>query len=197
MAAWKRCAARLSAAECWELLSRALTCGTPDEVEALLDSNGPALAAVPLLSPSLVMLSSDSQGKDEAIRELVEALHTEGRVGDRDRMEDAIWTRESVYSTGLGHGFAIPHCQHAAVNANSIGILKLNRPIEWGSLDGQPVRVVILLALSEANHDRAHMKIFSRLARKLMDEHFRARLMEIQNPGEMVSHVGSELEESI
>jgi multiphosphoryl transfer protein len=174
-----------------------MTCGAAEEVEALLDSYGPALAALPLLSPSLVMLRSDSQDKDEAIRELVEALHAEGRVQDRDRMEDAVWTRESVYSTGLGHGFAIPHCQNAVVNANSIGILKLNRPIEWGSLDGQPVRIVILLALSEAKRDRAHMKIFSRLARKLMDEDFRARLMEIEDPGELVSHVGSELEESI
>lgn len=195
--ALKRCAARLSAAECWELVSRAMTCGTAAEVEAILDSFGPTRAALPLLAPNLVMLRSDSRDKDEAIREIVEALHAEGRVQDRDRMEDAVWTRESVYSTGLGHGFAVPHCHSAAVNANSIGILRLDQPIEWGSLDGQPVRIIILLALSEANRDRAHMKIFSRLARKLMNEDFRARLMEIEDPGEMVSHVGSELEESI
>jgi multiphosphoryl transfer protein len=112
-------------------------------------------------------------------------------------MEDAVWARESVYSTGLGHGFAIPHCKTDAVAANSIGILKLDQPIEWGSLDGNPVRMVILLALRESNQNGTHMKVFSRLARKLMDEDFRSRLMQIDDPGEMISHVGQELEGSL
>ncbi len=143
------------------------------------------------------MLRSDSRDKDEAIRELVDALYAAGRIDDRGRMEDAVWARESVYSTGLGHGFAIPHCKTDAVAANSIGILKLDQPIEWGSLDGNPVRMVILLALRESNQNGTHMKVFSRLARKLMDEEFRGRLMQIDDPGEMISHVGRELEGSL
>jgi fructose-specific PTS system IIA-like component len=195
--ALKRDAARLSAAACRELLEHAIACGTAEEVEALLDSTAPAQSAEPLFSPSLVMLRSDGRDKDEAIRELVDALYAAGRIDDPGRLEDAVWARESVYSTGLGHGFAIPHCKTDAVAANSIGILKLDQPIEWGSLDGHPVRMVILLALRESNQNGTHMKVFSRLARKLMDEEFRDRLMEIDDPGEMIAHVGRELEGSL
>jgi fructose-specific PTS system IIA-like component len=195
--ALKRDAARLSAAACRELFERAIACDTARQVETLLDSAAPAGSAEPLFSPNLVMLRSDSRDKDEAIRELVDALYAAGRIDDPGRLEDAVWARESVYSTGLGHGFAIPHCKTDVVAANSIGILKLDQPIEWGSLDGNPVRMVILLALRESNQNGTHMKVFSRLARKLMDEEFRGRLMQIDDPGEMISHVGRELEGSI
>jgi mannitol/fructose-specific phosphotransferase system IIA component (Ntr-type) len=53
--------------------------------------------------------------------------------------------REAVYSTGFGYGFAIPHCKTRAVTANSVAMLKLRNPVPWGSLDGQPVRVILLL----------------------------------------------------
>jgi fructose-specific PTS system IIA-like component len=195
--ALKRAAARLSAAACRDLVARAATCKTSAEVEALLDSTAPGESHEPLFSDGLVILRSGSQDKDEAIREMVDALYAVGRVDDPSRMEEAVWARESVYATGLGHGFAIPHCKTDAVSADSIGILKLDQPIEWGSVDGGPVRMVILLALRESNRNGTHMKVFSRLARKLMDEEFRGRLLAIENSGEMISHLGRELEGSL
>jgi len=190
----KRQTARLTASACRELLARAIACGTGAEVEALLDSATVTDKTEPLLSISLVALNSDSRSKDEAIREMIDALYTAGRTEDPQRTEDAVWAREAVYATGLGHGFAVPHCKSDAISVNSIGILKLNEPIEWGSSDGGPVRMVILLAMRESGENGMHMKVFSRLARKLMDEDFRGRLMVIQDPDEMISHVGRELE---
>ena len=195
--ALKRVAASLSAAECRKLLEKAIACETAAEAECLLDSAVRAESAGPLLSASLVTLHSDSRDKDEAIREIVDTLYAAGRTEDRGRLEEALWARESVYSTGLGHGFAVPHCKSDAVNASSIAILKLDQPVEWGSLDGNPVRMVILLAMRETGQNGLHMKVFSKLARKLMDEGFRGRLMQIDNPDEMISRLGDELEGSL
>jgi fructose-specific PTS system IIA-like component len=80
-----------------------------------------------------------------------------GRTDDPEQLEEAAWAREAAYSTGLGHGFAIPHCKTDAVRFGSIGVLKPKEPIEWGSLDGAPVRVVILLATRQSGADTAHM----------------------------------------
>jgi fructose-specific PTS system IIA-like component len=190
----KRSAARLSGSVCRELLGRAVACGSAAGVERLLNSAVPAQDAEPLLSTSLMMLRSDSRDKEEAIGEMVNALYAAGRIDDPTRMEEAVWARESVYATGLVQDFAIPHCRTDAVSANSIGILKLDRPIEWGSPAGSPVRMVILLAIRESGENGLHMKIFSKLARKLMDEEFRRRLLEIDDPGEMISLLGRELE---
>jgi multiphosphoryl transfer protein len=109
-------------------------------------------------------------------------------------LEEVVWRRESAYSTGLGHGFAIPHCKSDAVSANSIAILKLRNPIEWGSLDGKAVQVVILLAVRESDAGNSHMKALAKLARKLMDEKFREHLLEMYNSEHMLAYLSRELE---
>jgi mannitol/fructose-specific phosphotransferase system IIA component (Ntr-type) len=91
----------------------------------------------------------------------------------------------------------VPHCKSDAVSSNSIGILKPKRPIEWGSLDGEPVRMVIVLALREVGKNGSHMQVFSRLARKLMDEEFRDRLLSADDPASLVSQLGQELDAAV
>jgi PTS system fructose-specific IIA component len=54
--------------------------------------------------------------------------------------------------------------------------LKLRQPVQWGSLDDQPVSVLLLLTVRESDQGNGHMKIFSRLARKVMHEDFREQL---------------------
>ncbi|MGA2326486.1 MAG: phosphoenolpyruvate--protein phosphotransferase [Bryobacteraceae bacterium] len=155
--ALKAAMSRLSAAGCRQLLSRALACREVEDVDALLESEQQRRPAPPLLDLPMVLLDSPSQTKEEAIQELVDAFYVAGRTDDPEQLEEAAWAREAAYSTGLGHGFAIPHCKTDAVRFGSIGVLKPKEPIEWGSLDGAPVRVVILLATRQSGADTAHM----------------------------------------
>jgi PTS system fructose-specific IIA component len=55
-------------------------------------------------------------------------------------------------------------------------VLRPKSPLAWNSLDGQPVRVVILLAIRAAQGGNAHMQVLAKLARKIMDEDFRAQI---------------------
>jgi fructose-specific PTS system IIA-like component len=172
---------RLCTTDCRRLLEQAMACGEAEEVDRLME------AQLPLLDAGLVLLSSDSASKEEAIREIVDAFYLGGRTGAPHKVEEAVWAREAVYSTGLGYGFAIPHCKTDAVNANSIGILRLKEPVEWGSMDGKPVSLVILLAMRESDTNGSHMKVFARLARKLMHEEFRKALLAAPDPGAMIA----------
>jgi fructose-specific PTS system IIA-like component len=185
--------ARLVVADCRELLSQAIACQRASDVESCLDrDSGSAVRS--LLDRELVLLNSATASKEEAIREIVDAFYVDGRTDDPDRLEEAVWTRESVYSTGLGHGFAIPHCKTDAVHAGSIGILKLQRPIDWGAVDGKPVEFVILLAARESDSNDAHLRLFSKLARNLMDEEFRGQLLQAQDPEAVLSRLNEWLE---
>jgi phosphoenolpyruvate-protein phosphotransferase len=188
---------RLSAVECRKLLAKALECREVSEVDALLNSCEPTGSRHTLFDRELVLLRSESESKEEAIRELVDAFYVEGRTDDPDRLEQDIWAREELYSTGLGHGFAIPHAKTSAVNASSVGVLKLKKPVEWGSLDGLPVEMVILLAARESDPGGAQMQVFSRLARKLMDETFRSRLLQASGPDGLISFFAEELEVTV
>jgi fructose-specific PTS system IIA-like component len=184
---------RLSAASCEAVLSKATACRSAEEVDDLL-KNSPSLdLAQPMLSPELVVIDHDSKNKQSAIREIVEAFFLDGRTEDPQFVEEAIWNRETISSTGLGYGIAVPHCKTDAVLADSIGILKLKHPIDWGSLDNKPVQMVILLAVRESQSNGRHLHVLSQLARKLMDEDFRIRLFKLHDAHAMVSHLSQEL----
>lgn len=183
----------LNACECRQLVESATDCGSASEVDSLLEKSTKTLVNQPLFDADLIVATSDSRSKAEAIKELVDLLYVAGRTDSCDALEDAVWAREAVYSTGLGYGFAIPHCKTDSLKANSLAVLKLQQPIEWGSIDDQPVSFVILLAMRESDQNNLHMRIFSTLARKLMDEDFRQSLASAKNRDEILSRLSSEL----
>lgn len=172
---------RWTVATCRELFHRAAACATADEVRLLLDEYVAQLPA-PLVTEEMVIIESSSQTKEEVIKEIADRLYVLGRTEQPHAVEAAIWERESIYSTGFGHGFAVPHCKTNAVSANSLVLLKLRQPVAWNSLDGQPVNVVMMLVMREADKANGHMRIFSELARRVMHDDFRDNLIEEPRP---------------
>jgi len=189
---FKRSVSKLRAADCAELRDRAIACAQTGEVDDLLAAQQ-FYQPEPLLSDELVLLGSASRTKEEVIQEMVDAFYTSGRTDDRDLVEEALWAREAEYSTGLGHGFAIPHCKTDAVTANSICILKLNEPINWDSIHGEQVRMVVLLALRKSELANTHMQVFSSLARKLDGDDFRQRLLEVDTAEQVTTYLAEQL----
>jgi phosphoenolpyruvate-protein phosphotransferase len=166
---------RLSAAACRELVAHALASTTAREVEILV-RDADCWRPAPLIEPHLIVLDADCRTREEAIKTAVDRLYVMDRTDAPRDIEEAVWTREAVYSTGFGHGFAIPHCKTKDLRSNSMVVLRLRQPVEWDALDGQPVGVVVLLAVRDAEHARAHMKVLATLARQLMHEEFRDHL---------------------
>ncbi len=163
--------------DCVPLLDSVLRAESPSDVETLLKEFRGRRTDQSLVIRELVKLDSESKTKEAALRELVDLLHLAGRIEDPDRVEEAIWQREDVYSTGVGFQVAIPHCKSPNVITDSIAILKLNSAIEWKSLDNQPVKLVILIAIKEQRAREDHLKMIASLSRNLMDEEFRERMM--------------------
>jgi fructose-specific PTS system IIA-like component len=139
------------------------------------------------------VLQSDGIAKEEVIRQMTNSLYLAGRVAKRQALEDAIWKREDTYSTGFGHGFAIPHCKCDCLSANSIVIAKLSSPVEWGAMDGKPVDVVILLAIRPQDHAEQHMRVFARLSRLVMRQEFRRQIRSEHGPAALIALLAREL----
>jgi len=173
--------AKLRLSDCQQLFSKALSCDTAASVAALVDAFS-AQHAAPLIQPELVADGVAAATKAEAIKQAVDLLSIAGRTDKPRLVEEAVWRREATYSTGFGHGFAIPHCKTDAVQASSIAVVRLTSGVEWGSLDGGTVRLIILLVMRESEGADSHMKVFARLARKLMHEDFRALLENEKDP---------------
>jgi fructose-specific PTS system IIA-like component len=188
----KSAVAKLRRSDCGALLQRALASRTREEVESIVATG--AAGKGPLLEAALVNFEVEATTKHEAIRALVNTLEIAGRTSAPDELEEALWLREESYSTGFGSGFALPHCKSNHVSDNSIVVLRLTHPVDWASLDGIPVDVIICLAIRESDHGREHMRNMACLARLMMSETFRNQIRGASSPDTLVELIITHLE---
>jgi phosphoenolpyruvate-protein phosphotransferase len=195
----KRALSQLSAADGKRVLDDMIASRDKLAIENLLDRAQAMQSAQPLLSKELVRLGSESKNKEEAMQEIVDAFYIAGRTEDRQRLEEALWLREAAYSTGVDYGFAIPHCKTEAVVADSVGVLKLSQPIDWGLVRDKPVKVkmIITLAVREPQSANRHLQVLSKLCRKIEDEEFREHLLAVENAHDMATYLAEQLEISL
>jgi mannitol/fructose-specific phosphotransferase system IIA component (Ntr-type) len=136
-----------------------------------------------LLTAARVRIPLFSTDKQGAVAELVDMVAAaEGLATEREALYRAVWQREEVLSTGIGEGVALPHAVHASVPSPlmAAGVSKV--PLEFGSLDGKPVRIIFLI-LGPQGAAELQVRLLSRIVRLVRDEALRARL--IQAPDAM------------
>ena len=112
--------------------------------------------------------------KEEIICELVALLVRAGSIKDRDanKLVQTLMKRESLGSTGIGQGVAIPHGKSDAVTT-LVGAFAVSRVgVSFDSLDGEPVHLFFLLVAPEDSAG-PHLKALARISRLLKDKHFR------------------------
>jgi PTS system nitrogen regulatory IIA component len=91
---------------------------------------------------------------------------------DREQLLRVLVARETLASTGIGDGIAIPHVRNPIVlhvPRPTITLCFLERPVEFGALDGKPVHCMFMLVSPTV---RAHLQLLSRLAFALHDSAF-------------------------
>lgn len=133
-----------------------------------------------LLSPERVVELQSVQ-KADALREIVSIAARSDAVIDRDQLEQAIFDREEILSTGIGLGLAVPHAKITSVSrfVAAIGIARAG--IEYGSMDDEPVRIVVLIAGPEGDNKR-YLQILSRFTLVLRREENRQAILDAPVP---------------
>ncbi|WP_306599439.1 phosphoenolpyruvate--protein phosphotransferase [Geothrix sp. 21YS21S-2] len=189
----RRTLAHLDSGQCRALAVRALDSDDADGVETLLRERAGNPQAAELVTLDLIEARASCATKEEAIKLLAERMAALGRARDPLALEEAAWERELTYATGVGFGFAVPHCKSFAVETPSLAVLRLAEPVEWGSLDGLPVDCLLFLATPADDGGQEHLRIFARLARKLMDEAFRDALRSAPTSQAILSHLLSQV----
>jgi len=120
-----------------------------------------------ILSPDAVLPALKASSKKQALHELAAFAAGLAHLTETD-VFDALLQRERLGSTGIGHGIAIPHGKMPKLT-KLVGIFaRLDKPIDFEALDGEPVDLIFLLLAPEgAGAD--HLKALSRVARALRD----------------------------
>ncbi len=141
-----------------------------------------------LIDRSCIALDLEAGDKAKAIGLLAGRLQKAGALLDVSRYEEAVSHREQEFSTAVGYGIAIPHGKSAAVRRPAVAFARLAQPVLWSDdPDDEPVHMVFLLAVPEADAGDRHLRILARLARSLLDEGFRSNLESARTPVDVLT----------
>ena len=128
-----------------------------------------------ILTPDAVIAPMQATEKRAAIDELVDALAEAGKVSDAEALRSAVWTREQTRTTGIGHGLAIPHGKCSGLTGLAMAVGRPAEPMEFEAIDGQPVRLIVLLA-SPPDQTSDHIQALARISRLMNAEAFREEI---------------------
>jgi PTS system nitrogen regulatory IIA component len=129
-----------------------------------------------LVAQQAVVPALKVNGKKQAIQELAARAATLTGLGEREIFETLL-QREKLGSTAVGNGIAIPHGKLAKLDRLFGLFARLDRPIDFDALDGQPVDLVFLLLAPEAA-GADHLKALARVARLLRSPDVARKLRE-------------------
>jgi fructose-specific phosphotransferase system IIA component len=133
-----------------------------------------------------IKLDMEAVTKEEALEELTELLFDSGALSEKESFLEDVYLRESEGLTGIGNGIAIPHGKSKFVRHTSVAFGRTKKEIQWETIDGKPVRFIILFAVEEADKTSTHLRMLSKLAGKLADEDVCKKLVEASSPQEVL-----------
>lgn len=138
-----------------------------------------------ILTEQFVRTNVPGATKDEILNAVIDIAAASERVLDKEKLREAIFDREKIMSTGVGSGFAIPHGKTDAVT-DIVGAFAITaQPIDYKSLDEQPVRIIFLL-IGRESMVGPHIKLLSRISRLMNKEDFRKKLLGAHSPAEVL-----------
>lgn len=106
-------------------------------------------------------------------------------VGDTERFEQAIFEREEVTSTGIGHGIAVPHAKLDCITGISITIGLAPEPIPFDAPDGEPVDILVMIAACDSDRQN-YLRLLATVAALLKRPAFQRALHAAQQPDEVL-----------
>jgi fructose-specific phosphotransferase system IIA component len=144
-----------------------------------------------ILEEPFIAIDLKAEDKEEVLNRMVDMLGKSSKVLDLDKVRTAIQERERIMSTGVGHGFAIPHAKTDALSDIVAAFAITSEPIDFQALDGQPVRLVFMLVGRES-HVGTHLKLLSRISRLMNSDAFREQLLHAKTAAEVLQMFNEE-----
>ena len=136
------------------------------------------------LRSELINLDLKASTKEEAIRNLGELLRGNSDITDFDQFISDVFEREGLGTTGIGFSLALPHARSKAVKSFVIAIGRLNDGIDFKSLDGEPVKLILLMGTPKDDLGN-YLKTLAQLSRLLKKEQFCKSLITAQSPDDV------------
>ena len=142
-----------------------------------------------ILDASHVFLDCPATTRDEALQFAAEKAVELGASTDANELLEGLKAREAEGSTGMMSGFAIPHCKCASVSEPCIVVMRFAQPVDWQTMDKNPVVAAITLFIPGGELGTENLQILSKIAVMLMHEDFCTTVKESSDAATIVKAV--------
>ncbi len=146
------------------------------------------------INKRLINLSLQAKDKKETLEELADLLARQRIIPGKEKLVGVLMERESLGSTGVGNGIAIPHAKTDFTKKIVIAFGKSDKGIDFDSLDKKPVYLVFLIIAPEEAHE-TYLRVLARISRLLHEERIREELRAIESPRQVINLIRKEEKE--
>lgn len=138
------------------------------------------------LSSDQIVFQMKAKDKNQAIEQIIGTLKPKLPEDVYQHIYESVFERESVMSTGVGKGIAIPHAKIRDLDQTFLAVATLSKPIDFQSIDGEPVDIMVLV-VGPTSEGREHIKILSQISKLMNKDYFRRDLKNCTDPDELVA----------
>ena len=117
----------------------------------------------PLLSPQRIFLDTEVSSKKKLLQLIANIVADQTQLAE-SLIYSNLLNRERLGSTGLGHGFAVPHARLENLDKTIGCLFRLKEPVNFEAPDNQPVDLVFTIIIPQEATEE-HLVILSSLAR--------------------------------
>ena len=124
-----------------------------------------------ITNEKLVFSIKEKKTKNEILEEISKKLVDEKIATSLKPILKGFKAREKQSTTGLADGIAIPHVSSKEIKESKIIVVKLEEDVDWQSLDGKPVNLIIAIVVPESGRNE-HFELLTQISGKLADPKF-------------------------
>jgi mannitol/fructose-specific phosphotransferase system IIA component (Ntr-type) len=138
------------------------------------------------LKPEYIAVGLKGDSKEELLEGMFGLAAANPHVLDAKKMRASVLEREKIMSTGVGKNFAIPHGKTDGVDDVILAFAVTEEPIDYASMDNEPVRLCLLLVSKESLVGQ-RLKLLSRASKVMNSDAARAALIAAKSPEDVLS----------
>ena len=119
-------------------------------------------------TPDVVNLNLTSDTKDETLKQLVALLSLDEK--SESILYKTLKRRETLGSTGIGRGIAIPHCRSLVVSRLRLAYGRKLEGVEFKAIDDQPVHNFFLIVAPPLEVSNQYLPVLGKIAQFAKDD---------------------------
>jgi nitrogen PTS system EIIA component len=144
---------------------------------------------VKILKPELFVPDLKSGTKADVMDELVQPLVTGGFVKSKGLVIETLSKRETLGSTGIGKGVAVPHCRTLAVSDLHIVVGVSKKGVEFESIDKKPAHLFFLIVAPPIDGNNLYLPVLGKVVESVRDSKLRQAMIAAGDFGSFIKAI--------